>query len=552
MQAQYAADTLKPVPPDHLRAQIATTPDEVRQRAEADSVGVVRQILGDQGGKATVDQITELLVPEIFNEATFKKWWEATKKRLKTDGHFVLPAKKSDPLVLRDTPVDKTVELIAAFRAARQLKQQIGVLEKIAKDLPAFESQPDVLREMVLQVDDVARKNQRLNAGETVELLLARDEIVAHLRDANAVEPTLTIADILRGASNDLAALFEEIPAAKQRRVLAFLPVAFGENWTAAAVRLMGRSHSRLVGEIARLFEEHGLKSDFRALLERSIADRSISSDMLHWLARDRKGAFQDVITPDLFGAIIHALEHDQVDSMKRASRLNDLLFEDRELIPDLLADAPVEAVRNSVRRLLLTPVFEELNKRSLLARIVKIHPGMESMISGDDGPQGESLTVSWVSLERRKAEYDDIVNRQIPQNTRDISIARSYGDLRENHEFKSAKEMQTVIMRRRGELEQQLSLARGTNFENPETATVSIGTTVTLSDLATGETEQFHILGAWDGAPQNRIVSYQASIGKVLLGRKVGDEVELPMETGTRRVSIVSIEAFKNLELLG
>ena len=73
-------------------------------------------------------------------------------------------------------------------------------------------------------------------------------------------------------------------------------------------------------------------------------------------------------------------------------------------------------------------------------------------MISGDAGEREEILTVSWASLEKRKQEFEDLVNRQIPQNTRDIATARSYGDLRENFEFKSAKEQQRVLMRRRAE----------------------------------------------------------------------------------------------------
>ena len=101
----------------------------------------------------------------------------------------------------------------------------------------------------------------------------------------------------------------------------------------------------------------------------------------------------------------------------------------------------------------------------------------MQSMIRGGGGEREETLTVSWASLEKRKEEFEDLVNRQIPQNTKDIATARSYGDLRENFEFKSAKEQQRVLMRRRAEAESDLSRARGTNFENPDTTQVSIGT---------------------------------------------------------------------------
>ena len=141
-------------------------------------------------------------------------------------------------------------------------------------------------------------------------------------------------------------------------------------------------------------------------------------------------------------------------------------------------------------------------------------------------------------------------MNRQIPQNTRDIAIARSYGDLRENFEFKSAKEQQRVLMRRRAEAARDLSRARGTNFDNPDTDQVSIGTVVTFRD-AEGNEETYSILGAWDSAPQLGIISYKAVIGQALLSKSLGDSVELPTEAGTRSATITGIVPFTDISLL-
>jgi transcription elongation GreA/GreB family factor len=158
-------------------------------------------------------------------------------------------------------------------------------------------------------------------------------------------------------------------------------------------------------------------------------------------------------------------------------------------------------------------------------------------------------LVVSWPSLEKRKAEYDDLVSKKIPENTKEIGIARSYGDLRENFEYKAAKEMQTVLMRRKGELEQMLSRARGTSFENVETGQVSIGTSVVTRDMESGQLSTFHILGAWDSDPAKSIVSYQTAIGQALLGKTAGDTVELPGEASIKKVEIVEITAWLDTE---
>jgi len=151
-----------------------------------------------------------------------------------------------------------------------------------------------------------------------------------------------------------------------------------------------------------------------------------------------------------------------------------------------------------------------------------------------------EIFIVSAESLERRKVEYEDLVNKRIPQNIKDISVARAHGDLRENFEYKASKEMQTVLQRRREELENDLSNSKITDFTGAETAVVNIGTIVTL-DGGDGSSVEFTILGAWDSDPDKRILSYLSEIGQVLVGSSPGDEVEImDLETEKQRAYIV------------
>jgi transcription elongation GreA/GreB family factor len=210
----------------------------------------------------------------------------------------------------------------------------------------------------------------------------------------------------------------------------------------------------------------------------------------------------------------------------KRSTRLRDLLIDDRELLGELLAGASRDVVRDSMRKLMLTPVFDDLSKRSLMARIVKLYPETQNMITGAQAEEGDtSLTVSWPSLEKRKAELDNLITKEIPQNLRDINIAKEQGDLRENAGFKAAKEHQRVLQRRRAEMEKELVMARGTDFENPNTAQVSIGNIVTVT-YEGGEKDTFTILGAWDSAPDLGIVSYKAGIAQGLLRQNLNSRL--------------------------
>ena len=168
----------------------------------------------------------------------------------------------------------------------------------------------------------------------------------------------------------------------------------------------------------------------------------------------------------------------------------------------------------------------------------------MQTLISGEQTKQDTSLIVSWESLEKRKNEYTELVQKKVPANSKEIAIARSYGDLRENHEYKAAKEMQKILMRRKSELEAQLVRARGTDFANVKTDAVGLGTRVSVIDLVANHPETFTILGAWDSDPDKGVLSYLTPLAQALLNKKTGEEVEFDMDGTKKRYRIDSIEA--------
>ena len=545
MQLQYAAETLEPLAPDHILAQVAADAAAVKTRANGDAVGLMRALLGSFGGKATQDQITQALVPAVFSEAEFKKWWEATKKTLKRDGHFVVPAKKTAPFELRATPVSHAAEFLTALANARQLKDQLTALDQILKNLGEFTDAATQLTPVLATADSQARKNQRLNTAQALEMLLTRDEIAEKTSLPKGAD-ALAVDQILRDEKRRLVTLIGDLPAAKHKRVFAEIPAAFGDDWPAVALDLATRGSTRLVTEAARLLEEKGQTEALLKGIDREIRDHAITSETLIWLCKERDGVVADLVNPRLLSSIIGALERDQFDEAKRDRRLHDLLLNDKELLPDLIATATLEDMRNIMQKLMRTPVFEELNKRSLLGRIIRVFPEMQALLSGDSDAKQETLVVSWESLEKRKIAFDELVNKTIPENVKEISVARSYGDLRENFEFKAAKEMQRVLGRRRSEMERDLSLARGTDFANSDATRASIGTIVTLRETTGGRLDVYTILGAWDGDPEKGIVSYQSALAQALMGHQPGEQVTVPTEHGDRLADIVKVEPYR------
>ena len=544
MQLSYAAENLTPIPPEHFLARKAIDAAAIKNLLKKDPAAVVRNVLESLGGSATLSQISQLMIGDLLNEAEWKRWWSSTTKTLKKEGYFHIPTKKTEPIQLRAERVSRADELITFFNQARQPKEQAAALDQIIKFHNEFSDPVTQLQPVVDAIEEAATRNQRFNPSLSFELVMARDDLLERCPELKTTDPTLTLGRVIADEEPRLITILPKIPSAKEKRVLQAMPAALGPQWTVRALQLMQSNHARAVLQIPRVFSETGEQAELRAYLDRGIREHSITSEALTWLCKERDSEWRDLVTPDLLGAILSALERDQHNENSRGSKLRDLVLDDRELIPDMFKGAEASVARDSMRRLMLTPVFDELTKRSLLARIIKLYPELESVITGEQKEEKtESLIVSWSSLDKRKAEFEELINKKIPENSKEIGVARSYGDLRENFEFKAAKEMQAVLMRRKVELEGALHRARGTSFENPDTSQVSIGTVVTLREKESGKEESYTILGAWDGNPDQRIISYQTAIGQALLGHRVGETVSLNTDHGSGSFELQTIE---------
>jgi transcription elongation GreA/GreB family factor len=545
MQLSYAAENLTVIPPAHFLAKKATDLPGIKELVKKDPVALMRNVLESLGGSATVTQISQMMLGDIFTEPEWKRWWDATKKLLNKEGYFSIPTRKTEPIQLRGEKVSRADELTKFFNQTRQPKEQVAAIEQIIKFHHEFDRPETQLQPIVAAIENVAARNQRLNAPLTFELVMARDDLLERCPALKTTNLSLTLIRLIEEEHGRLGTILPKLPAAKERRVLQALPAALGPTWTTRGLQMMLSNNARAVMQLPRVFADDGKQDELRAFLERGIRDHSVTSEILVWLCKERDNVqWRPLVMPDLLGAILSALERDQHNENSRGSKLRDLLLDDRELIPDMFEGVELGVARDAMRRLMLTPVFDELTKRSLLARIIKLYPALESVITGEQKEEKrEALVVSWSSLHKRKAEYEELVNKKIPENSKEIGVARSYGDLRENFEFKAAKEMQAVLMRRKSELETALHNARGTAFESPDTSQVSIGTIVGLRDADTGKEETYTILGAWDGDPDRGIISYQTAIGQAMLGHKLGEVVTLTDHEETRRYAIISID---------
>lgn len=542
MDLGFAADSLKPIDSSHIMAKKHSDLAGLRQTAALHHLDLIKMVLESFSGRATIDQIQQILVPEVITE-DWKKWWEAARKELKKDGHFQIPLKKTDPIIYQAVECSLQKRLLAEFRAAKGLKARIASGYELIKGMEDLDDKAEAAAEVITGLNPEIASHQRTQPALALEGIFIREELRA--ATGLPVQPGETSETLIWSQIGKPTNALEQVASTKQKRALISYKNCHPDQWPETLLATINLVSSKLSGEIAGILIHEGKLDQLKDFLARLISHHQASSELLLWLAKERSDSFADILGPEVFRAMLTAMERDQFNE-KRSNRLRDFILDDPSLLVELIGSADLDVIKDLTRALQLSPCFDDMDKRSLLARIVKTYPAVQSLISGESTKQDSNLIVSWESLERRKSEYGELVQKKIPANSKEIAIARSYGDLRENHEYKAAKEMQKFLMRRKGELESQLVRARGMDFSQAKTDVVSIGTVVHLTDLGTKARETYSVLGAWDSDPDKGVISYLTPVAQAFLNQKPGAEVELSLEGATRRLRIDSIENYQ------
>lgn len=194
-------------------------------------------------------------------------------------------------------------------------------------------------------------------------------------------------------------------------------------------------------------------------------------------------------------------------------------------------------------------------DRQSLLAKMARNSEALREYLENgaarkliNGGGKGESLSApketseftSALSRQRMQDELDDLINVQIPENREALKTARAHGDFRENAEFDAAKERRNFLRRRREELEHDLAAIQAMLMKDVvvENSAV-IGSVVEVEFSDTGK-DSYFLLGARDGDPDKKYLSYRSRLGAAILGHAVGDSFEVP---GNRQCKLCAVK---------
>ncbi|MBO6101898.1 MAG: GreA/GreB family elongation factor [Opitutales bacterium] len=586
MDPVFCVDKLEVLDEDNVLVRNALNPKAVEAELKEAPAKFVENLLAKMPEQsATAVELENVLVRLFASEKEFRSWWNKAKKLLVRDPKVACPKTKNEYYVLREEEIKPEKELLSEYFLNRDPKKKILLAEKLFR-LVDSSGDKEAIGESVKTIEDDLEKIKEeltsaiktarsLSQADKLHGIWVRNDLVRFLypEDEDRVEAlsprsSEIIAQTIDQDNKDgLSELAKNLPSAYYNRFLDLITRIYPDKWREMVLDLLQKSDGRFTnecvnflvdwkgssnyvkGEAGKLEDEKD--ADCKKLVEESLhrwlEEQTLRGPVILWIVKNRnaakyKGILSSLIGQKLFTALLSAIDDEalQSDSNRRIP-LVDALSDDGNLVADLLRGAPAETARDWAQSLLLNQGFDDLTQKSILARFIKIYPNVQTLVAGRGDTKAERLYVSKESLEARRAELEDIIKNQIPASKKAIEAARELGDLRENSEYKMAREHDETLSARRAQLQRDISRAEVVDFAMAPTDVVGIGSVVTLEKDGKGR-ETCYIRGAWDSDPDKNIYSYKTPLAQALLERRVGDVVETNIEGHKTIWKILSI----------
>ncbi len=535
-----AAANLSLVPPDHILAQ------RHRDRAAFDKLlqeqpdEVVRLMLRSFG-EMPLPRLADLLAEHhLVADSDWKGFWDRARPLLKQDPLLELPAKRTEPLRLRQTAEkfdDAWFEALAAERSIPVILRRIEALEAD----PAATNLSGSARQHLSDRLDFALTGSTSQPGRYATIALTVVRLGLTTPDGDSMARHLLQEERFISASSELTG----------RKLTTLLEFLLQHEPDAATTLLAALSHAPLsltTALLETLLERDTANATIVAARCRELTIGQIApAPLLVWLLRnlDQIATWNLPTSYELLGQAIHYIEDPNLtgENLRMKHQLVSLFEHSKWFEPLFKGFEPLQREVLFARIQGSSDFGDATTQRSLVGKMIRYDATLAAHRQTAPAAiqEPEHHWTSWRTLNERQTQLRHLVEVEIPKNSDDIAHARSYGDLSENFEYHAAKQQQEQLLTRRTELENDLRQMRGTAFENVDTSIVNPGTMVTLRD-SQGATTTYAIMGAWDNEPALQIIPNRSKLAQALLGQRVGSTLAIPTATGSETVTLQAI----------
>lgn len=517
-----AFKTLIPISKDHFLARRFGDPDAFESYARKHPVETIHLLLRDLGPKTAAeikDELAELVIPE----KDWAKWWQSTRTKLKKDTFIETPKSLKESFKLRKTEISHEERLLKSLSAKPDVKTLIEMVYAFLRDFPSALKSQAFAKTLIDQLSDILSYKEITDAQEIQILFILQD--LGH-------EKAQGLSNIISKLPN-IEQIIEKITVLTYKKRLLSEVKREKDDWVTIFANLLFKiDQNNLRDYLLEELFNHGALENIKEKINEILEEPTKSPSGLVWyfqkIMSEKKYLMSDQEGKDRFLESFFILLHKIESSPKHRElikRMHAFLQNKRFAnVRAIFKGASIEVVKEIL--LLSTKCFT-LNDHDVkilhsLAEVV--YPSLGALKKADDEEEANVIWTTKEGFAKIKTRIEEIATVETVENAKEIEIARSHGDLRENSEYKFALEKRSRLQSEIKFLSDQVKQMRVLTPADVDTSRVSVGCQVKLENEK-GESLTYSLLGPWDADPENHILSSQSKLAQQLIGMKPGEE---------------------------
>lgn len=533
MSLKMAVNALSTLLKDHIWVlKVTMKKDELRDKIKNDIPWSLKTVIKSFDNAADMKKIKSELVPTVLTQGEWSSWSTQARKILKTDPNFGNLPDQRDVFTVRENPITLEEKIFNRFKAEKNFFPRLGIIREFIEDKNAS-LDSEYFAEMFEYFTTFLKSYNTVNEIIVSSFIFIQETVA----DYPYLDPGYEIKfkDILDQTEN-IDEIFIKIEDSEiQKRFLKYIKDNY-ENWPELFIRLFPHYLSKyIIHELRENNYKDRITDLFRAIVENYKDYREAFIWLGKNISEESWKEKYDVEYEKILIGMVHLLEitFREIDNRRDVSQnrkinrqIQNFLFKEDRILEYL-----EKAGKDSISRIftLINDVkdIDPSVKIELRQKIMEKFPDFQFYGEAGMDKAERRLLVTAGKYNEKQKELTNILEVEVPKNSKEIGAALELGDLRENAEYKAAKERQEMLNTAAGKLKDEIERAHIIKQEEIDTSKVSFGTKVTLKDNINNKEEIYTILGPWESEPKKNIISYLSPLGDKLLHHKIGENLQ-------------------------